>query len=297
MVRCERHEGGAEERVGTGGEHLHHRALALADREEDAGALGLPDPVPLHELDLLRPALQPLEAFQQLLGVGGDAEVPHGQLAPLHGSAGAPAAPVDDLLVGEHRLLDGIPVDPALLAVGDALLEEVEEHRLLVLVVGGIAGGEFALPVERAAHGADLLAHLGDVAVRPVGRVHALFQRGVLRRQAEGVPAHGMEHVVALPAPQPRHHVAQGVVAHVPHVDAPRRIGEHLQHVALGAVRVGGRLEAAPLLPDALPLLFGGAVRIAGRHAPPLCLELLRKLPEPFSRSRARRSDAVRGRG
>ena len=48
-------------------------------------------------------------------------------------------------------------------------------------------------------------------------------------------------------------HVAHRVVADVAHVDAPRRIGEHLQHVGLGlgARAVGD--EAALLVPPLLP--------------------------------------------
>ena len=61
--------------------------------------------------------------------------------------------------------------------------------------------------------------------------------------QAERVPAHRVQHV------EPRHalkacdHVADGVIAHVPHVQPARRIGEHLQAVILGpgVIRPPGR--------------------------------------------------------
>src|SRR5262245_7553211 len=83
---------------------------------------------------------------------------------------------------------------------------------------------------------------------------------GVLCRHAEGVPSHGMEHVETHGAFEARDHVAHGVVAHVPHMDAPRRIGEHLQHVVfLARVLVAGG-EDAPLVPDLLP----AGLRLAG---------------------------------
>ena len=45
--------------------------------------------------------------------------------------------------------------------------QEVEEHLLLVLVVGGIAGRDLAAPVERQAHRLELRLHGGDVVVGP----------------------------------------------------------------------------------------------------------------------------------
>jgi hypothetical protein len=41
-------------------------------------------------------------------------------------------------------VIDRIPVDEGLLALDQAGFEEVEEQRLLVAVIGRIAGGEFA---------------------------------------------------------------------------------------------------------------------------------------------------------
>jgi hypothetical protein len=58
---------------------------------------------------------------------------------------------------------------------------------------------------------------------------------GVLGRQAEGVPAHRVQHVEALGALVARDHVAHRIVADMAHMDAPRRIGEHLEHVVFRA--------------------------------------------------------------
>jgi uncharacterized pyridoxal phosphate-containing UPF0001 family protein len=62
-----------------------------------------------------------------------------------------------------------------------------------------------------------------------------VLHRGVLGRHAEGVPAHRVQHVEAAGALVARDDVAHRVVAHVAHVDAPRRIGEHFEHVVLSA--------------------------------------------------------------
>ena len=74
----------------------------------------------------------------------GDLEEPLRQLALLDQRAGAPAAAVDHLLVGEHGLVDRVPVHLRLLALDQPGLEEVEEHLLLVLVVGRVAGRDLA---------------------------------------------------------------------------------------------------------------------------------------------------------
>src|SRR5262249_20400278 len=52
-------------------------------------------------------------------------------------------------------------------------------------------------------------------------------------------------------------------VAHVPHMDAPRRIGEHLQHVVFLARVVVAGGEDAPLVPDLLPAGLGLAGIVA----------------------------------
>lgn len=83
-------------------------------------AAGFADPVALHGLDLLRPARQLVEAFKQLVGVVGDAEVVHRDFALLDQRARTPAAAVDDLLVGQYGLVDRVPVDGAVLTVDDA---------------------------------------------------------------------------------------------------------------------------------------------------------------------------------
>ena len=69
--------------------------------------------------------------------------------------------------------------------------------------------------------------HVGDVVAGPLRRRHAVRHRRVLGRQTERVPAHRLQHVAALHAHEARQHVADGVVAHVPHVQAPARVREH----------------------------------------------------------------------
>ncbi len=259
MLRRHGAERDAHDGVGARGEHpqpavLHELAASAADvvREREAHPFALADPVLLHQPHALRPAVQVSgvggvgHVGQQLFGVLRDREVIPGDLAPLHERVAAPAAAVDHLLVGEHRLVDRIPVDDLRLLVGDALVEQLQEEPLVPLVVARIAGGELARPVQREAERLHLRLHVGDVVARPGGRRDALVDGGVLRRQAEGIPAHRHQHVVALHAQVARHHVVDGVVAHVPHVQLARRVRKHRARVEL-----------------ALPRVFGHPVRVA----------------------------------
>ncbi len=216
---------------------------------------------------LLGPAVERIERVQQFLREFGDLEHPLVHVALLDHGAGAPAAAFDHLLVGQHGHVDRVPVDLALFALGETRPQKVQKHLLLVLVIRGVAGGEFARPVERQPDRLQLLLHRGDVVVGPrLGRDLAL-DRGVFRRQAERIPAHRVQHVEALGAHEPRQHVAQRVVPDVPDMDPAGRIGEHLQHVIFRPriVVFGG--EDRLLVPLALPARLGFTCVVAfGGH-------------------------------
>ncbi len=260
VVRRHGHELHAEDGVVASGEDFE---LGFAvgrgggiEREADVQAFRAPDPVALHQPNLLRPAIEPVERGEKVFGKIRDLEEPLSQLALLDQRAGAPATPVDDLLVGEHGVVDRVPVHLGLLALDQAGGEEVEKHLLLVLVVGGIAGRDLAAPVQRQAHRLELPLHGGDVLVGPGARMDLVGHGRVFGRHAEGVPAHGVKHVEPAGALVARHHVPHGVVAHMAHVDAPGGVREHLEHVVFCARVVVAGCEHAPLVPYALPAGF-----------------------------------------
>ena len=270
MIRRQRHELGAEQRVRPGGEDfklgLAARRACRIEREANQQALGAADPVLLHQPDLVRPAVEAIERFEQRRGEFGDGEKPLRELALLDQGAGAPAAAVDHLFVGQHRLVDRIPVHFRFLALDQAGAQEVEKHFLLMLVIGRIAGRDLAAPVERQPHRFELRLHRRDIVVGPRLGMDLALHRGVLGRHAEGVPAHRMQHVQPHRPLHPRHHVAHRVVAHMAHMDAPRWIGEHFQHVVFRPRVVVARDEDAALVPDFLPARLGvaGVVAIVG---------------------------------
>ena len=181
------------------------------------------------------------------------------EFALLDDRARTPAAAVDHLLVGEHGLIDRVPIDLRLLARDQARVEEVQEQLLLMLVIARIAGRDLARPVERQAHRLQLRAHRRDIGVGPFRRTGVVLHRGVFGRQAESVPAHRVEDVEPARAPIARHHVAHGVVAHMPHVDAPGRIREHLEHIIFRPRIVVRGLEDLRVRPGLAPFGLGFA--------------------------------------
>ena len=267
MIRRDRHEFRAEQSVGPRGENLQLVLFVRCGRrikhEAQQQSFRSADPVLLHQPDFVGPAVERIERLQKIFRIVADLEKPLRQLALLDVGARAPAAAVDHLLIGEHGLVDRIPVHLRLLALDQPRFQKVEKHLLLMLVISRVAGRDLARPVERQAHRLELLLHRRDVVVGPVFRMHLAVDGGVFRRHAEGVPAHRMQHGVAHGAFEARHNVAHRVVAHVPHVDAPRWVGEHLEHVIFRPrVVVLGR-EDASIGPDLLPTGLGLAGVIA----------------------------------
>src|SRR5262249_7421932 len=143
VVRRQRDKGSAEQRILARREDLD--LLILPDKpEKDAGPLGPADPVFLHQPHSLRPAIEFAEGGEQFVGESRDAKKPLRQEPLFDNRAGSPAAPLDYLLVGEDRTLDGVPVDPRFLAISEPGSEKIEKHFLLVPVVLGVAGCDFA---------------------------------------------------------------------------------------------------------------------------------------------------------
>ncbi len=180
MVRRDRDEACAEDRVGTGRIDLDRRREGRDGGEAELEPLAAADPVLLHQLHLVRPLLECRQTLQQLVGEVGDLQEPLVQLALLNERARAPAAPVDHLLVGQHGHVDRVPVNRRFLAIDQPACIQVEEQRLLMPVIIGLAGRDLARPVEREAEPLQLRFHRRDIVARPAARMDALFHRGIL---------------------------------------------------------------------------------------------------------------------
>ncbi len=267
-VRRHHEKRGAVQRVGPGGVH-RDRLVSAFDWEVDLGALRAADPVVLHEQHAVRPAaLQLLGVLEQPVGVLGDLEVPLVQHPPGHVGAAALALPGDDLLVGQHGLIHRAPVHVPVPAVGQSSLVEAQEQPLIPVVVGRVAGLQPAAPIE----GGRVAAERGglglDVGVGPVGRVRVVPDGGVLRGQAEGVPADRVQHVAAAQELVARQGVADGVRLGVAHVQVARRVREHIDQIealpGIGGVLTGP--ERVQFRPARLPFLLDVAGVVALRQ-------------------------------
>ena len=141
---------------------------------------------------------------------------------------------------------------------------------MVPFVVFGLAGGEFARPVDRQAHRLHLLFHVGNVVIRPRGRGYLMVQRRIFRRHTECIPAHRHQDVIALHTQLARHHVIDRVVAHVPHVQFARRVRQHRAGVELRFVRLLVHAVGVGGVPRGLYGGFNGGrvimIRIAGAH-------------------------------
>ncbi len=305
--RQERH---AEQRVGAGRVDLHiaDPGLRRGQSEAQPRALAASDPAGLHHPHPLRPAVEAVERGEQFGRVFRDPQEPLAELLLLDRRSRAPAAPVDHLLVGEDRPVHRVPVDPALLALRQPGAQEIKEQLLLVAVIGRVAGGDLARPIEGEAHALQLGAHRGDVLRRPASRMHTPLARRVLRRQPERVPAHRVEHGMAARPLVAGDYIAKRVVPHVPHVDLAAGVGKHFKDVILRprvAVRPVGDGEAAMCRPFRLPTRLGGAEIIAwrglgrdlihDRSYRRACRACKNGAPQPFPLWRRRHSAKWRG--
>ena len=264
-------EGDTEERVGSRGEDgdltlvaLDGLAILVAQGKVDLGALGTTDPVGLHLLDALGPAGELLQVIEQLLRVLGNLEVPLLQVALLGLGAAAPALALGDLFVGQNGLAGGAPVDRVLLAVNQALFPQLLKDPLTPTVIIGAAGLDHAIQIVGEAHALHRGESLVHVLIRPGGSLRVVLDGGVLGRQAKGVKADGVQHIVAAHAGLTGHGIADGIVARVAHVQVARRIREHLEHVLLGLAGVGVDGKEVGVLPGLHPLGLNG-LRVVGR--------------------------------
>ena len=257
MLGRQDHERRPEQRVRARGVDPDRLPGHAIDREVDLGPHAPADPVRLHDPHLLRPLVELRQVVQQTVRVVGDLQKPLLEVALFDLDVGvAPAPPVDHLLVGEHRLVDRAPVDRSHRAIRQAALQHQQEQPLRPPVVIGLAGGDLAVPVVEDAHQLQLALALGDVVARPLRGMQSApaLHRRVLGRQAERVPAEGMQDLESLHPLHPRQHVAHDVVARMPDRQVTRWVRVHDEVVELRLRRAVGRRQDAAVGPGLLPL-------------------------------------------
>ena len=266
--------------------------------EKDFSAFTASNPIPLHLLD----AVAPVERFQvvdQPLGIRGDAHEPLLQRSADHGVLAAFALAVDHFLIRQHRAQRLAPVHRHFGEVGQAAgvdvlafrfaerlrysrnrqfadrpaalqlrvvpgVVKLQEDPLRPLEVGRVGGIHFPVPVVAEAQALDLPAEVVDVVSGIDARVFTGLDGVLLGGQAEGIPAHRVQHVEAAHPLVTRQDVGGGVAFGVAHMQtAPAGVWEHVEDVVLRlAATVVRRAEGLVLFPIVLPLGFdvGGLV-------------------------------------
>ena len=145
MFGSQHHERSAPERVRAG---RKDDEVAGFGAKDDFGTFAFADPIALHGFDLLGPFGQFVDILEQTFGVVGDFEKPLLELALFDLGTTAPTAPFGvDLLIGQHGLVDGVPVHQRFGAVRQTTLVEELEQPLRPAVVVGRTGSELARPV------------------------------------------------------------------------------------------------------------------------------------------------------
>ena len=255
MLGRKHHIGSAEQRIRAGGEHADFLLRALQGKV-DLRALAAADPVALGQLYAVD-KVHVVQAVQELLRIGGNAQHPLALLLVDDGAAAALAHALYHFFIGQHALAARAPVDGHIGLIGQAVLVHLQENPLRPLVILGIGGVDLPVVIKGEAQHLQLLAEVIDIALGYDGGVDMILDGKVLRRQAESVPADGVQHVVALHALFARHDIQRRVGAGMADVQAyARGIGEFDQRVILGLGVIIGSGEGLVVGPDLLPLFF-----------------------------------------
>ena len=266
MLGRDNHVGRAEQGVGTGG--IDGQRVALGGLEINLRTSRAADPVALLYLDTLD-EIHIVQIVNQALRILGNRQHPLALGFMDNLTAAALAHAVDHFFVSQHALTGGTPVDTHFLLIGKALFEQLQENPLGPLVVIRVGRVDLARPVKRQAERLELTLKACDVLLGHFRRMDVVLDGKVLGRQAERIPSHRVQHVIALHTLFTRHNVKRSIGARMAYMQAlTGRIREFDQRIKLFLFAAVFRLEAMCLIPDVLPLLFNQFVIVLQRYFP-----------------------------
>ena len=162
-----------------------------------------------------------------------------------------------NLFICQYTLAGGAPVHRHFLLIGQTMLEELQENPLGPLVVIGIGGIDFPGPVKGETQALELVLEVGYIVLGDDFRVDVILDGIVLGGQTKGVPAHGIENIIAFHTALAGQNIQCGIGARMTHMQTlSRRIGEFHQRIELGLGVIIGGGKGIFLFPDILPFLF-----------------------------------------
>ena len=274
MLRGNNGERHAERGVRPGRENgqrryiLPGRSVGVGYRQAELDSLRSPDPVALHDLDLLGP-VDAVHVVKELLGVSGNPVEPLLHVSLLDRIARAfTSAVAQNLLISQHCLAAWTPVDRCVVAVDEARLVELQEDPLGPPDVGGVVTLHHPAPVVDGADPPQRSREGLDVGVGMDPGVSTRLDGRVLGRQTKGVEPNGRQHPVSPHGAVADQKVSHRVVANVTHVGWTARVRIHGEHVegrsVVVVVDLIGALVGPPLLPAGLDGL--GVVALGHRR-------------------------------
>ena len=144
-----------------------------------------------------------------------------------------------------------------------AMPEHLQKNPLGPLIILGVGGVDLTVPVEGEAQCLELLPEVVNILLGDDGRMDVVLHGEVLGGQTESVPAHGVQHIVAVFTALAAYHIQRGVAAGMADVQAcTRRIRELHKGIELGFFVVDLDMEGLFVLPHLLPLGFNSLVII-----------------------------------
>ena len=225
----------------------------------ELGSFGTTNPVALLRHDPLGP-INLVKVIEQLLGVISYPEIPLLKISLLnHGTGTLSSSIGQHLLVGEHCLVNGVPVHCCGFAIGQAVLKELQEDPLGPAHIAGIVALDLSPPVVHTTDAGDRASKLLDSFVGKRSRMTTRLNGSVLCRESETVEAHWRQDCIPAHSPVASQQIAKCVVAHMAHMRSARGVGVHAQYVIaitwVVVVHLVGALIHPVLLPSGLDRL------------------------------------------
>jgi len=162
-----------------------------------------------------------------------------------------------DFFVGQDDTELFAPVDIDLAHVGQAFFKHSEEDPLCPAEIVRVGCVDFTFPVIGKAHSLECFLEVPYIPLRCFSWMGSCFYGELLGWQAESVPSHRMQDIVAFAAMVAGHDICSGVPFQVAYMESGAAgIGEHVEHVIFWlALGVAGT-ECPVFCPVSLPFLF-----------------------------------------
>src|SRR5439155_16747344 len=218
VFRCDYQECAPVKRVGARCENANF-LVVFVDLEVDFSAFASANPITLEQLDSSGP-IKALEFIEQSLRISSDAQHPLPHWSSNNRKAANLAFSIYNLLIRQdcpqlrtpvHRDISNIS-EPDPVRIGSAIggnrlgpiclrvepgVVDLQENPLRPFVISRVGRVDLPLPIVRKTDPLQLALELRHVFTRGDRRMLTGFDRVLLRRQTEGVPAHWVQDVEA----------------------------------------------------------------------------------------------------